>query len=167
MRHAGCQCDLTCATRHMTLGVCCHHSITTESSLDEFTGSGSLDTVDDSCATSRRTSRGTDEERGKPHQDPIGCNIIPNWTELDAIDEVMVIRTDDTSRPGPRTTVDMTVDSGATDVVAPPTFAADYKTRSSPGQRNGTKYRTTRGNMVANRGVKQVKMMTEGGPPES
>lgn len=60
-------------------------------------------------------------------------------------------------------TIDITVDSGAAEVVAPPTFAADYTTKPSAGSKNSTKYRTASGNMIANQGEKRVKTMTAGG----
>lgn len=67
------------------------------------------------------------------------------------------------SRLGQGQVVEIILDSGAAEVVAPPTFAADYVTKPSMGSRSGTKYRTSSGNVVANHGEKRIAMRTEDG----
>lgn len=60
-------------------------------------------------------------------------------------------------------TLAITVDSGAAEVVAPPTFALVYVTRPSTGSKAGAKYRTASGNLVSNQGEKRITATTEEG----
>lgn len=59
--------------------------------------------------------------------------------------------------------MEIIVDSGAAEVVAPPGFAPDYAIKPSPGSRSGARYRTASGNMIANHGGKRVTLSTESG----
>lgn len=132
--------------------------------------------VGDNQTTSWQASRGTDDgisndtKRKEPHDE--GDNTNPNaqyarhamvWSELDAIDDIMTLQDARADKGGVAKTIDITVDSGAAEVVAPPMFAAEYITRASKGSRRGTQYLTASGNMVANLGEKKVTMATEGG----
>lgn len=48
-------------------------------------------------------------------------------------------------------------------VVAPPSFARDYRTKSSAGSRNGAKYRSASGNIHTIQGEKRFMMTTNAG----
>lgn len=59
-------------------------------------------------------------------------------------------------------TVDTTVDSGAAEVVEPPTFAPGHRVKPSPGSRAGARYRTASGLVIANQGESRAATRTEG-----
>lgn len=112
-----------------------------------------------STATSRQTPHTIDEETmdaGHTSSDDtrkVQVEEKERGSELDWVDDTMTIQTGDQRRQKKAPyTIDITVDSGAAEVVAPPTSAADYLTSPppAPGSRNGTKYRAASGNMVAN-----------------
>lgn len=81
---------------------------------------------------------------------------------LGAIDDVLAVHGEE-SRRGRGQVVEITMDSGAAEVVAPPTLAADHATKpsSEPGSRAGTKYRTAIGNIFEKLGEKRIAMRTE------
>lgn len=72
------------------------------------------------------------------------------WGVLDAIEDIMTVRGVNGQDLDAMQTVDIAVDTGAAEVVAPSTFAPAYAIRASAGSGSGTKYRTTSGNLVAN-----------------
>lgn len=57
------------------------------------------------------------------------------------------------------------MDSGAMEVVAPPSFAPDHRPRASTGSNKGVVYRAASGNMLANHGRQRVRIETEGSVP--
>ena len=57
--------------------------------------------------------------------------------------------------------VEITVGSGAAEVVTPPEFAGQYPVLPSPAR--GTKYRAAAGKMVENQGEKRVQLVTDTG----
>ena len=57
----------------------------------------------------------------------------------------------------------LTIDSGAVESVAPPSFAPAYGVRSSAGSRAGTRYRGAGGNSIPNLGEKKIGVTTEEG----
>lgn len=60
-------------------------------------------------------------------------------------------------------TVDITVDSGAAEVVAPPTLAEAWAARSSPGSCGGAKYRTASVALLSNSDEEKVTKRADGG----
>lgn len=60
-------------------------------------------------------------------------------------------------------TFDSTVDSGAAEVVAPPTFMPGFRARPSVGSKAGAKYRTDSGNLVPNHGENKMSVKREEG----
>ena len=55
----------------------------------------------------------------------------------------------------------ITVDSGASENVIPDWMASQFKVKPSTGSRNGVQYVAANGNMMPNRGEKDVKVTTE------
>lgn len=80
--------------------------------------------------------------------------------ELGAIDVVIEVQSDEGGRPSQTQAMHITHDFGAVEVVAPPTFATDYKIRPSPGSRSGAKFRRAIAHVVASQGEKDC---VEGG----
>ena len=79
------------------------------------------------------------------------------FTELDVIEDILLVGSES------KQFMEITVDSGAAEVVAPPGFAPEYATKASAGSRAGAKYRTASGNLIANQGEKRVTLRTESG----
>lgn len=102
-------------------------------------GTSSSDTLDDSLHDSDETSK--------------------DWEALGAVEDVMTVQHQAGKRPRADQMVEIAVDSGAAEAVAPPTFAADYKIRPPQGQRNCARYRTASGNTIA----KRIQYHDEGG----
>lgn len=113
--------------------------------MTDATNSGSLDAIDDSlpgCSSEPVESAGiqrlstdsTEEEDEGAHVGGGDDTTNTGCAVLDAIEDI-----------SPPQTVQITVDSGAAEAVAPPTAqASTYKVKSSPGSRSGTKCRTAR-----------------------
>lgn len=59
--------------------------------------------------------------------------------------------------------VEVPVDSGAVEVVAPPDFAKDYDIVPGEAFRSGKKYRAANGGILHNEGEKRVEFLTENG----
>ena len=57
--------------------------------------------------------------------------------------------------------LEICVDSGAVEVVAPREFAAEYPVKPSAGSKRGVRYRAANGGTVPNEGEKEVEMITE------
>lgn len=158
--------------RRLTVTSCCHQGWTD----GQGTRPGSLDTIDDLLSgCDSEVDDGTDHTR-QPSADTedsittadyadadLTRGVSPeDWGMLGAVGEVMAVQ-GERSQLGQGQVVKITVESGVAEVVAPPTFAAEYSTRPSPGSKAGTKYRTASGSIVANLGEKRVKMRIEDG----
>lgn len=59
--------------------------------------------------------------------------------------------------------VEITVDSGAAEVAAPPEFAPGHRLRASPGSTRAAKYRSASGNVIMSQGEQIVPTHAEGG----
>lgn len=68
---------------------------------------------------------------------------------LGAVDDIMIEQDERSQGVDTLHMVDITVDSGAAEAVASPSFAPPYTVRSSAGSHGGTKYRTASGNLVS------------------
>lgn len=67
-------------------------------------------------------------------------DTVPDWHALDAVGDIMAEQLDAASKTGRPQMLEMTLDSGAAKIVAPPTFAPGYAVKPSPGSRGVAKY---------------------------
>lgn len=105
--------------------------------------------------SSRQTSHDRDADEGGTPEETGDGTLGIDWGEIVAADELVTIQTDEARRPGAA----IPVDSGATEVVAPPTCAADHVAMPAPGPTKGTQYRVASRNTVAHQGEKTIRMM--------
>lgn len=83
-------------------------------------------------------------------------------SDLDAVDDILFASSANGVGSGSPKFVEITVDSGASEAVAPPSFALGHRFCVSPGSKNGAKYRTASGNIIVNQGGHIVPMQMEG-----
>lgn len=156
----------------MTYQRCCQQTVEGAVTGPKHLTCGPLGRIDDT--NSGRDAE--DDERGTRQQvsEPTGGGgtetvteasddtVQPDWEALDVVDDLMAVQ-QERARKASGQVLEITVDSGAAEVVAPPTFAAGYATRPSAGSRSGARYRTASGNLISNQGEKRITMTTEEG----
>lgn len=168
---------------------CCRHSLVSEATEDYVTrlehrshpseehqaNAGSFDTIDDSLfgcdSCHSETDAGADYVRQQSmdsegscmtHHDEPGRNAPHDMAVLEALDDILLVCSEG-ARHGQGQVVEITVDSSAAEVVAPPMFAADEATDSAAGSKSEVKYRTASGKVVANFGEKKIARSIEDG----
>lgn len=164
-----CQCEAISAPPIYTRIACPLYDMTGGSSERHDARSGSLDTIDGilsgcdsdtagSAMTSGQTapcddehphpeSRETTTDDDKQYSSQQG--EMTRLEDLDAMDDGRTSGNDAMK-------LDITDDSGAVEVVAPPSLATANSTITSRGSRSGTRYRAASGAMVANLGEKRA-----------
>lgn len=189
-KDAACQCSLIPAPTLVRGRACPRYDMTGDSSQGLGARSGSLDTIDGTLSgcdsdiggtltTSRQTTPDAYEEmacstqpegharNAQDAQSPRHARNVEagiRWSDLDAMASDATSGHGCQSKTGDPTAIDVTVDPGAVEVVAPPRFERAYPTHHSRGSRVGVQYRIASGAMVTNLGEHEVRMMAiEGG----
>lgn len=109
----------------------------------------------DEVGAGRQASDFTEEDQGEAFEEAGDGTTVPDYGMLVATDDAMAVQNGEGRRHRQTQTLEITVDSEAVEVVAPPMLATEYKIRPSAGSRSGAKYWTTSGNGIT--------MRTEGG----
>lgn len=96
----------------------------------------------------------TSAEGEVPHDDCL--------TSIDAVGDILLLASGANKASMKKGSVEITMDSGAAEVVAPPGFAPDYHVKASAGSRAGAKQCTASGSAIA-QGENRVTLRTESG----
>lgn len=121
---------------------CCRHSIAPLEDAGTLRGS--------------QTTYITDGDAGDQGSDDYDAGETAKWDPPDALEVVMILHSDALKKPSAPRNIYTSVDSGAAEVVAPPSFALEYRVKPSAVLRSGAKYHLAMGDVVANHGEKRV-----------
>lgn len=94
-----------------------------------------------SDASDSEGSSGTDGETRSASRHP------PGQDDVDAVDDLLLVGRVGQGESGASRLVEIMVESGAAEVVAPPSFALGCRLRASTGSKQGAKSRAANGNI--------------------